>query len=91
MSASQVIPTSQKTLTNAGKVKMEYHDSNFKPRYTDEYTGDVLDPKLTRAAIMEELSYFNDKQIWQLEDLRKVREIADAIHVRARWFSVQRR
>jgi hypothetical protein len=85
MSASQVIPTSQITRANGGKVKNEYHDSNLKHRYIDEYTGDVLDPKLIRAAIMEELNYCNDKHIWQLEDLRRVREIADAVHVRTRW------
>ena len=34
---------------------------------------------------MEELNDVNDKQIWQLEDIRKVREIADAVHVRTRW------
>ena len=34
---------------------------------------------------MEELNYFNDKHIWQLEELRNVREIADAVHVRNRW------
>jgi hypothetical protein len=34
---------------------------------------------------MEALNYLNDKQIWQLEDLRKVREIADAVIVRTRW------
>ena len=34
---------------------------------------------------MEELNDFNDKPIWQLEDLRNVLEIADAVHVRTRW------
>ena len=34
---------------------------------------------------MEELNDSNDKQFWQLEDLRKDREIADAVHVRTKW------
>ena len=41
MSASQAIPTSRITRTNGGKVKIDDHDSNFKHRYIDEYTGGV--------------------------------------------------
>ena len=31
----------------------------LKDWYTDEYTGDVLDPKLIREAMIEDLDYFN--------------------------------
>ena len=34
---------------------------------------------------MEELNYFNDKIIWQLEDLHKVKQMADVVNVRTRW------
>ena len=71
MSASQVTPTSQITRTSGGKVEIEYHDSNFKHRYIDEYTGDVLDPVLVRAAIMDELKSFGEQQRWQLIDLKQ--------------------
>ena len=35
--------------------------------------------------MVEELNYFNSKQIWMLEDLSKVKAAADAVHVRTRW------
>ena len=62
-----------------------YTDDNFRPRYIDEYTGEVLTPSLIRAAIVEELNYFNDNRIWHLEDLNKVKANAKAAHVRTRW------
>ena len=65
-SPSAPVPTSQITRTNGGNVEIELQDWNFKPRYLDEYTGEVLDPKLIREAIMEELCYFNDTRIWKL-------------------------
>ena len=40
---------------------MKYEASNFKPVYTDEYTGEVLDHKLLRAAMEDELDYFNGR------------------------------
>lgn len=73
------------TRTNGGKIKVDYTDNNFRPRYIDEYTGEVLTPSLIRAAIVEELNYFNDNQIWQLKDLSKVKASAEAVHVRTRW------
>lgn len=51
----------------------------------DEYTGEILDLKLIREAVMKELRYFNDHQTWQIEELNKVTDIADAVHVRTRW------
>ena len=78
-------PSSHITRTNGGKIKVDYTDDNFRPRYIDEYTGEVLTPSLIRAAIVEELNYFNDNQIWQLEDLSKVKANAEAVHVRTRW------
>ena len=79
------LPSSFITRTNGGKIKINYGDENFKFKYMDEYTGETLDPALIRAAIVEELIFFNEKQIWQLEDLSKVKQIVDAIHVRTRW------
>ena len=57
----------------------------IKHGYIDEYTGGVLDPILIRVTIMEQLNYFNDKQVWQLEHIKKVEEDADAVHVRSCW------
>ena len=64
---------------------MEYHDENFKPRHLDEYTGDVLDPKSIREAVMEEFSYFSDKRNQDITEIKDVKAIADAVHVRTRW------
>ena len=44
---------------------VRYAAENFKALYHDEYTGEALDPKLLRAAMEDELNYFNDK-VWKL-------------------------
>ena len=78
------MPTSQITRTNGGKVEIEFQDWNFKPRYLADYTGEVIDPKLNRTFIMEKLWYSNDICIWELAELKDVKAIADADHVRSR-------
>ena len=83
--AAAPLGNSEITRVNGGKVKIEYRDWNFKPRYTDEYTGEVLDAKLIREALVEELNFFNEKRIWELEDLRVAKSVANAVHVRTRW------
>ena len=45
----------------------------------------VPTPFLIRAAIVEELNYFNNNQISQLEDLSKVKANTEAVHVRTCW------
>ena len=47
-----------------GSMPIVYEQANFKPRYLDEYTGEVLPPPLIRAAIEEKLDYFNSK-VWK--------------------------
>ena len=61
-----------------------YDESNFKPRYLDEYTGEVLAPHLIRTAIEEELDYFNLK-VWQICTMDEMRKIPDYILTRSRW------
>ena len=51
-------PESNIRRASGGRMKIQYKNENFKPRYIDEYTGEILDPVLARAAIMEELNYF---------------------------------
>ena len=48
-----------------GTLPIVYEESNFKSRYLDEYTGEVLQPSLIRAAIEDELDYFNSK-VWEI-------------------------
>ena len=85
LAAAVPIQKSEITRVNGGKVKIEYQDWNFKPRYIDEYTGEVLDPKLIREALVEELNFYNEKRIWELADLRQAKAVADVVHVRTRW------
>ena len=41
-----------------------YQENNHRERFLDEYTGDVLDPKRIRRAIIEELDYFSSR-VWK--------------------------
>ena len=64
---------------SGGKVPVTYDESNFKERYLDEYTGEILAPHLIRPAIEDELNYFNSK-VWQLSTLEEM-EKGSRIHV----------
>lgn len=46
---------------SGGKTPVVFSQDNFKRMYVDEYTGEELPPPLIRAAIEDELMYFNDK------------------------------
>ena len=61
-----------------------YDEVNFRARYLDEYTGEVLPPSLIRAAIEDELNYFNSK-VWELCTMDQMRKIPDYILIRSRW------
>ena len=69
---------------NGGKMPIVYDESNFKPRYLDEYTGEVLAPHLIRTAIEDELDYFNSK-VWQICTMDEMRKVPEYILVRSRW------
>ena len=77
-------PESNIRRASGGNVRIQYQDENFKQRYIDEYTGEVLDPVLARAAIMEELNYFNEK-VWQVEEMTQMNKVKDHVCVRSRW------
>ena len=42
---------------------IEYSSHNFKTVYKDEYTGEELPNDLVRAAMEEELNYFNSARV----------------------------
>ena len=65
------------------KVRVDFEPGQFKDKYIDEY--DVLDQSLIKAAIVEELTYFSEKEVWMLEDLDKMKNIAEHVFVRSRW------
>ena len=69
---------------SGGTVPIVYDRANFKDRYFDEYTGEVLAPHLIRPAIEDELNYFNSK-VWQLSTIDEMEKIPGHILVRSRW------
>ena len=77
-------PESSIRRVSGGNVKIKYLNDNFKQKYIDEYTGEVLDPVLARAAIMEELNYFNER-VWQIEETSRMNNVQDHVCVRSRW------
>ena len=44
---------------------LEFDKANVKAQHLDECTGGVLDPVLMRAAMIESLSDFDDKEMWK--------------------------
>ena len=58
--------------TSGGKVPVVYERPNFKHRYLDEYTGEVLAPHLIRSAIEDELNFL------QLQGLGNLNHGGDA-------------
>ena len=58
--------------------------SQFRPRYVDEYTGQVLDPELARSAIIEELDYFNSR-VWEISTKEEMEAVPGYIYVRSKW------
>ena len=77
-------PGSSIKRVSGGQMAIQYLEENFKQRYIDEYTGEVLDPALARAAIMEELNYFNEK-VWHVEDSNDMAKVQGHVCVRSRW------
>ena len=61
-----------------------YNAANFRERYTDEYTGEILPPNLIRTAIVEELDYFNSK-VWEISSVDQMAQYPDAVKVKSRW------
>ena len=59
-----------------GKIPVTYDEPNFKERYLDEYTGEMLAPHLIRPAIEDELNYFNSK-VWQLSTVEEMEKFPD--------------
>ena len=54
-------------------------------RNFDEHTGEELDPELVHKAMMEELSYFNDNEVWHAAEYGQMKAVEDHTFVRTRW------
>ena len=81
---SVVAPQSSARLSTGGKIPIAYTSDHFKGQYLDEYTGEVLPEALIRAAIVEELNYFNER-VWELTTKDEMHKYKDFIFVRSRW------
>ena len=84
MNSDAVAPNSKCPKLGHGHVEIMFDPRNFKPIYRDEYTNEVLPEALVRAAICEELAYFNHK-VWQITDMTAAQSYKDAKIVRCRW------
>ena len=69
---------------DGGTVKIRYDVKDFKDTYLDEYTREVIPHHLVRAAIRDELDYFNSK-VWELSDAKRVLSDGDNKVIRTRW------
>ena len=85
------LPSSVVSRVGGGKIEVSDDDSNLKQRNTEECTGEMSEPSWSRAAMVEELNYFNAKHMWILDDLRRVKQAGYATHVRNRWGAMQQR
>ena len=63
---------------------IQYNAENFKAQYHDEYTGELLDPKLLRAAVEDELNYFNSK-VWQITTMEEALKDPEHVITRSGW------
>ena len=63
---------------------IEYSSHNFKTVYKDEYTGEELPTHLVRAAMEEELNYFN-LHVWDAVEQKIAYTTEDFKLVRMRW------
>ena len=84
--ASEVPSTHVKRYGQPGaKLRIDFENDQFRPQYVDEYTGEILEHRLIKEAMVEELSYFCEKEVWMIEDIRNMQAIADHVLVKSRW------
>ena len=76
--------TSKVTKVGGTIIPITYNPCQFKPKYVDEYTGELLEPSLISDAITDELDYFND-HVWRIEDKASMLGIKEHVFVRSRW------
>ena len=67
-----------------GTLPIEYSHHNFRTVYKDEYTGEELPNHLVRAAMEEELNYFN-QHVWDATEKKLAYRTDDFKLVRMRW------
>ena len=77
-----VVKESRIEKTNGGDLHNNY--DFWRPRYVDDYTGEVLQDNLIDDAMIDELDWFNE-HVWEVETLEHLRAVPDYILVRSRW------
>ena len=60
-----------------------YQEIDFRERYLDEYTGELLPKQLIRAAIGDERNYFNSS-VWKLSSIDEMMKVPDHVLVSSR-------
>ena len=70
--------TQTSKIPKTGGRYMNISNDDWKPRYVDEYTGEV------RTAMIDELDYFNP-HVWEVDTLDHMKTVPDYIRVRSRW------
>ena len=78
----EMVKKSKIKKTNGGYLNISY--DCWKPRYVDEYTGEVLQDNLIHEAMIDELDYFNE-HVWEVDTLEHMKTVPDYILVRSRW------
>ena len=68
----------------APDIEIDVDASNFRAVYRDEYTGEILPHHLVRAAMAEDMAYFN-KVVWEAVDTDKAKSDDMAKTIRTRW------
>ncbi len=58
--------------------------------YRDDLTGQVLDPKLVRAARQKELEFYESKSVWSLKAFEEARRRTGKPPVTVRWVDVNK-
>ena len=79
-----VAPASSVKLVSGEMLMVGYTSDHFKAQYLDDYTGEVLPEALIRAAVVEELHYFNER-VWEITTKDEMSKCKDHIFVRSRW------
>ena len=67
--------------TSGGFLGITY--DNWKPMYSDEYTGEILPGQLVHDAMIDELDYFN-ANVWKVDTVDKAKSYPDHILVKSR-------
>ena len=78
------VRTSKVTKVDGTVIPITCNPCQFKPKYVDEYTGELLEPSLISETILDELEYFND-HVWRIEDQATMLAIKDHIFARSCW------